>query len=310
MRNFEKQRNEFNHLIYDKEILNIVVVPDALAAKVAEKAGFKAVFCAGYATSASTLGLPDRGILDFGEMYQKVKEIVAAVDIPVFVDGDTGYGDPENVARTIRCYEAAGAAGIFLEDQVWPKRCGHMAGKSVVPTEELEEKLRVAAAARRHDNFLIMSRTDSRQMYGLDEAINRSKRYKAAGADMIFIEAPESIAEMKIIADTFPDTPLMANMIEDGATPMATTKELEEIGFSFVVHPCALTYAQTYADEEVLTELHDTGRTTKTQKQMVTFDKFNHFVGLDELNQCDNQYSAEAMTDTLALIADKMKEEA
>ncbi|MBW1605867.1 oxaloacetate decarboxylase [Lactobacillus sp. Sy-1] len=295
MRDYSEKRAAFKHLIYDSKILSMAVAPDALAAKIAEQTGFKAVFVAGYATSASTLGLPDRGILDFGQMLQKLKEIIDAVNIPVFVDGDTGYGDIENVARTVRCYEAAGAAGIFLEDQVWPKRCGHMAGKSVVPAAELAAKIKMASAARRHDDFLIMSRTDARQMNGLQNAIDRSKLYQHSGADMVFIEAPQSKAELATIAAEFPDTPLMANMIEDGATPMLPIEELEAMGYSFVVHPTALTYANAYADKAVLKELHDLGRTDKTKQHMVTFNDFNQLVGLDSLNDLEKRYSAQPM---------------
>ncbi|UQS85949.1 isocitrate lyase/PEP mutase family protein (plasmid) [Nicoliella spurrieriana] len=295
MRNYNQQRNEFQRLINDHQILSMAVAPDALSAKIAEQVGFKAIFVAGYATAASSRSLPDRGILDFGEMLSKLREIIAAVNIPVFVDGDTGYGDCENVARTIRAYESAGAAGIFLEDQVWPKRCGHMAGKSVVPASELIAKIETAVATRRHANFTIMSRTDARQVYGLENAIERSRSYQAAGADMIFIEAPKSTAELETIAKAFPNTPLMANMIEDGATPMTSVNELEEMGYSMVVHPTALTYAHAYADRDFLTELYQLGKTEQTKEHMVTFNDFNQFVGLDKLNQIEHEYSKAPM---------------
>ncbi|UQS86902.1 oxaloacetate decarboxylase [Nicoliella spurrieriana] len=299
MRDYDEKRTQFKKLTSGDRILSMVVAPDALAAKVAEKTGFKAIFVAGYATAASTRSLPDRGILDFGEMLSKLREIVATVDIPVFVDGDTGYGDTENVARTVRAYENAGAAGIFLEDQVWPKRCGHMAGKSVVPADELADKIKTAVKARRHSNFTIMSRTDARQMYGLEEAIKRSHQYQDAGADMIFIEAPQSKDELREIANEFPNTPLMANMIEDGATPMTSVDELKSMGYSIAVHPTALTYAHAYADKEFLQELHTVGRTEKTKQHMVTFNDFNDFVGLNDLNTIEQKYSKAPMQDML-----------
>jgi len=296
MKTFADKRTTFNKLLTAPEILSMAVAPDALAARVAESVGFKAVFCAGYATSASTLALPDRGILDFGQMLHKLREIVAAVNVPVFADADTGYGDTENVARTVRSFEAAGAAGLFIEDQVWPKRCGHMAGKSVVPAEELAAKIQAAVAARKHQDFLIMSRTDARQVNGLQDALDRSKLYRQAGADIVFVEAPQSVDELKTIAKTFPETPLMSNMIEDGETPLLTAKQLQDIGFSFTVHPNALTYAHAYADRELLSELATTGKTAKSRAHMIAFNDFNHFVGLEKLNALEAEYAPEKMT--------------
>ncbi|MFC6169524.1 isocitrate lyase/PEP mutase family protein [Loigolactobacillus jiayinensis] len=295
MKKFTQMRQQFRQAVFGEQVVNMVVAPDSLAAKVAQQQGFKAIFAAGYATSASNLAMPDRGIADFGIMLNKCREIVNAVDIPVFADADTGYGDLANVQRTVRNYEAIGAAGLFLEDQTWPKRCGHMAGKSVVPQAEMVAKIKTAAAARRHDDFLIMSRTDARAVYDLDTAIARSKAYHAAGADLVFIEAPRSVAELKQIAAAFPEVPLMANMIEDGATPLLSSSELQQLGFSIVVHPTALTYAQTYADEQVLHELATQGTTSQSKAAMVTFDRFNQFVGLDQVNQLEARYAPEQM---------------
>lgn len=295
MKKFNQMRQQFQQAVFGTQVVNMVVAPDSLAAKVAQQQGFKAIFAAGYATSASNLAMPDRGLADFGIMLNKCREIVNAVDIPVFADADTGYGDLANVRRTVRSYEAIGAAGLFLEDQTWPKRCGHMAGKSVVPQAEMVAKIEAAAAARQHDDFLIMSRTDARAVYDLETAIARSQAYHAAGADLVFIEAPRSVAELKQIAAAFPDVPLMANMIEDGATPLLSSTELQELGFSIVVHPTALTYAQTYADEQVLHELATAGTTMQSKAAMVTFDRFNQFVGLDEINQLEARYAPEQM---------------
>lgn len=295
MKKFNQMRQQFQQAVFGTQVVNMVVAPDSLAAKVAQQQGFKAIFAAGYATSASNLAMPDRGLADFGIMLNKCREIVNAVDIPVFADADTGYGDLANVRRTVRSYEAIGAAGLFLEDQTWPKRCGHMAGKSVVPQAEMVAKIEAAAAARQHDDFLIMSRTDARAVYDLETAIARSQAYHAAGADLVFIEAPRSVAELKQIAAAFPDVPLMANMIEDGATPLLSSTELQELGFSIVVHPTALTYAQTYADEQVLHELATAGTTMQSKAAMVTFDRFNQFVGLDEVNQLEARYAPEQM---------------
>lgn len=291
----ERMRQNFKKAVASGKIVRMMVAPDALAAKIAEKMGAQALFSAGYATSASALAMPDRGVTDFGISLTRTQEIIDAVDIPVFADADTGYGDLENVRRTVENYEAIGAAGLFIEDQVWPKFCGHMEGKQVEPTEVLEAKIRVAVRSRHHDDFLIMARTDARAIYGLNEAIERSRRYQAAGADLIFIEAPQSVAELEKIHRAFPDTPLMANMIEDGKTPLTATEELERLGFNIVAHPTALTYAQTYAEEKLLEVLQKDGTTTAFKDQMITFPRFNEFIGLNEVNERDAEYTPEKM---------------
>lgn len=291
----ERMRKQFKNHIYLGKALQLPVAPDALAAKIAEKLGFDAVFSAGYATSASAFAMPDRGVTDFGKSLERTRDIINAVDIPVFADSDTGYGDLENVRRTVENYEAIGAAGIFIEDQVWPKRCGHMSGKMVEPTETLEEKIKVAVAARKNDDFLIMSRTDARTVYDLEEAIERSRRYKAAGADLIFIESPRSFEEFEEIHEAFPDTFMMANMIEGGLTPLTKTAELEKLGFNIIVYPTALTYAQAYTEKNLLQTLLDEGTTENYQDKMITFDEFNDFIGLDEVNQRDSAYAPENM---------------
>ncbi|QGG61915.1 carboxyvinyl-carboxyphosphonate phosphorylmutase [Loigolactobacillus bifermentans] len=292
----EQMRYQFKTEVMSGHIVRMVVAPDALAAKIAEQAGAQAIFSAGYATSASTLAMPDRGISDFSMALERCREIINATNIPVFADADTGYGDLDNVRRTVENYEAIGACGIFIEDQVWPKRCGHMAGKKVEPTEVLEAKIRAAKAARKHDDFLIMSRTDARAVYGLADAIDRSRRYQAAGADLIFIEAPQSVAELEQIHAAFPQTPLMANMIEGGKTPLTTAADLEQLGFNIVVHPTAMTYTQAYAEEQLLQTLQHDGTTTAAEAQMITFNKFNQFVGLNQVNTREAQYAPENMT--------------
>lgn len=292
MKKFDQLRNQFDIAVHTKnQITDMIVAPDSLSARIAEKLGFKAIFAAGYATSASNLAMPDRGIVDFSIMLNKCREIINAVDIPAFADADTGYGDLDNIRRTVRNYEAIGAAGIFLEDQKWPKPCGHMAGKSVETADVLAEKISAAVSERKNKNFLIMSRTDARAVYGLEDAINRSRQYLAAGADLIFIEAPQSIDELKEISKVFPDTPLMANMIEGGATPMLTSEELCDLGFKIVVHPTALTYAHTYATEQLLSNLKEEGTAIRQENKMITFERFNNFIGLNEVNQREQQYA-------------------
>ncbi|MFD1485170.1 oxaloacetate decarboxylase [Lacticaseibacillus baoqingensis] len=296
----QRMRQAFQQMVLGPEIIKMFVAPDALGAKIAQRNGADAVFAAGYATAAADLALPDRGIADFGMMLEKCRQIVNAIDIPVFADADTGYGDLENVTRTVASYEQIGAAGIFLEDQTWPKRCGHMANKAVEPTAVLEAKLRRAVATRKHDDFLIMARTDARAVYDLDEAIARSKRYQAAGADLIFIEAPRSRAELQQIRAAFPDTPLMANMIEGGQTPLTATAELKQLGFRIVVYPTAMTYATAYAEEHLVQTMIKSGTTAGFADRMMTFDHFNHFIGLEDVNAREALYSPEKMRAELA----------
>lgn len=289
----DRMRAQFNRMVHEPQIISMVACPDSLSAKIAERTGFRAVFQAGYTTSASELAMPDRGLADFGMMVNRAREIVNCVDIPVFADADTGYGNLLNVERTVRCYESIGAAGLFLEDQKWPKRCGHMDGKAVISMEEMIEKIRVAAASRMHRDFLIMSRTDARAIYGLDEAVRRSRAYHEAGADMVFIEAPQNIAELKAISGAFPDVPLMANMIEHGKTPLMTADELQDLGFRIMVHPTALVYAQAFAEEQLLKELYTKKTTAGFMDRLVPFDQFNHFIGLEEVNMLEKRYTSE-----------------
>src|SRR5438034_7623726 len=200
---------------------SIIVMPgvfDALSARIAQHVRFDAMFQTGYGSSASLLGMPDFGFLNAGETVDNARRIIRAVDLPVIVDADTGYGNPLNVWRLVQDLESLGAAGIFLEDQIWPKRCGHMIGKDVIPKDEYLPKLKAAIEARKSKDFVIVARTDARAPIGLDEAIERGKAYKKVGADVIFVEAPRSIEELKKVAEEI-DAPLVANMIEDGVTP-------------------------------------------------------------------------------------------
>ena len=205
-------------------------VYDALSAKIASRAGFEVIFITGYSLSATLLGEPDFGLLTQSEVVSAAQRICSVVDTPVIVDADTGYGNAINVMRTVQELIRAGAGGMFLEDQVWPKRCGHMKGKQVIPLEEHLKKIKAAVEAKGDNDFYIVARTDSRQALGLDEAIKRGRSFKAAGADAVFIEAPESKQEMKEISRQVPG-PLVANMLERGVTPLMGPKELKELGF-------------------------------------------------------------------------------
>jgi methylisocitrate lyase len=271
----------------------IIVLPgvfDALSARIAEQVGFDAMFQTGYGSSAALLGMPDFGFLNAGETLENARRIISAVSAPVLVDADTGYGNPLNVWRLVRDLENLGASGIFLEDQIWPKRCGHMAGKEVISKDDYMPKLRSALEARRSRDFIIVARTDARAPLGLEEAIERGKAYKKAGADVIFVEAPRTVQELKQVADQI-DAPLVANMIEDGVTPTLPAQELLKLGYRIAVFPLSALYSATYAMREVLTELKQTGATKRTKKMMVTFKDFNRFVDLKKYMDLEEKYS-------------------
>jgi len=252
--------------------------------------GFDAMFQTGYGSSAALLGMPDFGFLNAGETVDNARRIIRAVKVPVLVDADTGYGNPLNVWRLVQDLESLGAAGIFLEDQIWPKRCGHMIGKDVIPKDEYLPKLKAAIEARKSKDFVIVARTDARAPIGLDEAIERGKAYKKVGADVIFVEAPRSIEELKKVAEEI-DAPLVANMIEDGVTPTLSAQELLNLGYRMAVFPLSALYSATYAMRQVLTELKKTGATRVTRKMMVTFKDFNRFVDLDKYMNLEKRYT-------------------
>jgi len=274
----------------ENEIIVLPGVFDALSARIAQQVGFDAMFQTGYGSSAALLGMPDFGFLNAGETLDNARRIIRAVNVPVLVDADTGYGNPLNVWRLVQDLESLGAAGIFLEDQVWPKRCGHMVGKDVIPKDDYLPKLKAAIEARKSKDFLIVARTDARAPMGLEEAIERGKAYRKAGADVIFVEAPRSIEELKRVANEI-DAPLVANMIEDGVTPTMPAQELLKLGYRIAVFPLSALYSATYAMREVLTELKKTGETKQTRKMMVTFKDFNQFVDLDKYMDLEKRYT-------------------
>src|SRR3954451_22936934 len=204
---------------------------DRLSARLIERAGFPAVYMTGFGASASLLGRPDVGLLSFAEMAGHARRLVQAVDVPVIADADDGYGNPLNVMRTVREYEAAGVAALHIEDQVAPKRCGHMEGKAVIDTADMVEKVRAAVEARRSPELVIIARTDARAVEGLDAALERARRYREAGADMLFVEAPESEEEVAAVAEAFPDTPLLFNWVDGGRTPPLGLDRIRGLGF-------------------------------------------------------------------------------
>ena len=277
-------------LLYDNS--KPLVVPgvyDAIGARIAQKVGFKAMFQTGYGTSATLLGMPDYGFVGAAETVENAHRICSSVSVPVIVDADTGYGNPLSVWKVVKELESAGASGIFLEDQKWPKRCGHMAGKEVVPKEEYVEKLRAALDARKSKDFIIVARTDARAPEGLDAAIERGLQYRKVGADAVFVEAPKSVAEMKRIGKSI-DAPLVANMIEGGRTPLLSAKILHKMGFKLILYPLSILYANTFASIQILRELRKSGTTSRLKKNLVAFDQFNDIVDLPKYKKMENKY--------------------
>ena len=271
-----------------------IVVPgvfDAIGAKIAQKVGFPAMFQTGYGTSATLFGMPDYGFVGPTETVENARRICNAVSVPVIVDSDTGYGNALSVWKLVKELESAGASGIFLEDQRWPKRCGHMSGKEVIRKEEYAEKLQAALDARSSKDFIIVARTDARATEGLDKAIERGLYYKKIGADVIFVEAPKSIQEMKKIGKSI-KAPLVANMIEGGATPLSSSKKLHDMGFKIILYPLSILFANTYASLEILKELKKTGTTSKFNKKLVSFDQFNDLVELPKFRKLETRYSS------------------
>jgi 2,3-dimethylmalate lyase len=259
----------------DKPLL-LPLAHDALAARLIERAGFDAYAIGGFPLVGSRYGLPDIGLVGLGEMSAGVRDIAAASRLPVLVDGDDGYGDAKNVTHTIRTYEQLGAAAILLEDQVAPKRCGHMAGKSVVPADAMTTKLRAAAAARTAGIFLI-ARTDARSVHGLDDALRRAELYLKNGADGVFIEAPESLEELARIGSEFRHVPQMANMLEGGRTPLASPTELFRMGFSIVAYPTTLIFRVARTIERALADLK--AERTTFAGDRVDFEAFKDIIG-------------------------------
>jgi len=287
-----KKTTLFKKLVLDGEILILPGAYDALSAKIVEQAGFKAVTLGGYPTSASLLAKPDVSLLTLTEMVNQARYIAESVNIPLFVDGDTGHGNVTNVARTVKLFENAGVAGLFIEDQVFPKRCGHMEGKQVIMTEEMIAKIKAAVDARMDDDLMLMARTDSLAVYGIDEAIERGNRFAEAGADIIFIEAPPSVEDMRRICREV-KAPMSANMVEGGKTPILTAKELQRIGYSIVTFPLSALYAAAWGVRMVMEELATRGTTAGTMDKMITFSDFNQLVGLEDIRATERRYYEE-----------------
>jgi 2,3-dimethylmalate lyase len=267
-------------------------VYDTLSAKIAQRVGFPMAFISGYSVAATAIGEPDLGLLTQTEMIERARRVCMSVALPVIVDADTGYGNPLNVYRTVNELIAAGAAGCFLEDQVWPKRCGHMRGKRVVAREEYAQKIRAAADARAGRDFFIVARTDALAAHGMDEAVRRVTAAREAGADASFIEAPGSLEQLAEIGHRAP-APNVANMLEGGRTPVLERQALAEMGFHLILYPLAGLFAAAHALETIYTRVRDTGTTLGAEESLMAFQRFNDLIGVDEKYALAERFGAE-----------------
>ena len=288
-----RRTTRLKELIAAPRILVMPGVHDALGARIAEAAGFDAITQGGYSATATLLGAPDSSQLSLTEMASMYERLAEATSLPILADADTGFGNVTNVARTVRLYERAGVAGLFIEDQVFPKRCGHMAGKAVVPTAEWIAKLRSALDARTDPDFVVMARTDALAVHGVDEAIERAQIAREAGADLLFVEAPTDVDQMRRICREVPG-PCLANNVEAGRSPVLPASELEAIGYAAVVFPVAATYAVAHALRDLFATIRRTGTTADAQARLTTFDAFNELVGLSPQRRREAMLTDEA----------------
>ena len=282
-------RSKLKQMLEATEILVAPGAHDALTAKIIEQVGFTAIYMTGYGQAASHLGQPDVGLLTMSEMVRRAANFVEAVSLPVIADGDTGFGNALNVQRTVREYEKAGVAAIQLEDQVTPKKCGHMVGRQIVAKEEMVGKIKAAVDARQDEDLVIIARTDARTNHGIEEAISRGLAYQEAGADLIFIESPETKAEMILINQEIKGLTL-ANMVEGGRTPLLKNRALEEIGHNLVIYPTASVYVMTKAMLELMRHLKVEKTTVNYLDEMIPFEEFNSIIGLDQVRDKEHKY--------------------
>ncbi len=277
-----KSTSELRRLLAQPGIIRSLGAHDVFTALIVERMGFESVFVGGFGTSASLLGLPDLSFLSLSEMADSLRRMTARVGVPVIGDGDTGHGDLHNVQHTVQSFEAAGAAGVILEDQVMPKRCGHFPHKEVIPTSEMVRKIETAVRAKTDPDFVIFARTDARQVHGLDDAIDRVNRCCSAGADIAFIEAPQSLEELEEIPRRV-DYPLFANMLTGGTTPLASTKELEDLGYKLVVCPIESLLLTGAAMMKLCQTWKEEGRVDGlVSREGLSFDQVKELLGVDD----------------------------
>ena len=290
-----RRTTRLKQLIAAPEILVMPGVHDALGARLVEAAGFSAATAGGYSATATLLGRPDSSQLSLTELSEMYSRLCDATALPLLADADTGFGNVTNVARTVQLYEKAGVAGLFIEDQVFPKRCGHMAGKAVVPPADWLAKIKAALDARVDQDFVIMARTDALAVNGLDDAIERAQLAREAGADLLFIEAPTDVAQMRRICAEV-SGPCLANNIETGLSPLLPARELEAIGYAVVVFPVAATYAVAHALRDLFATIRRTGSTADFLPRLLAFDEFNELVGLSSQRRREAEWQTYANT--------------
>lgn len=271
---------------------HLVIAPgvfEMVSAKIADRMGFEALYMTGYGTVASYLGLPDAGLATYTDMVNRVAQFTSITQTPFICDGDTGYGGLLNVMHTVRGYEAAGACAIQLEDQEFPKKCGHMLGRRVIPVADMVDKIQVAVQTRNDPNFLIIARTDARTTLGLDEALRRAERYARAGADVLFVESPESVDEMERIGRSF-DLPLVANMVEGGRTPVLPYEQLKSIGYGLAIFPATAFLAAGAAMQSVFQSLLEDKSSAQVKTPLYNFQDFSSLMGFDWVGTFDRSF--------------------
>ena len=278
-------------LIAGRETIVAPGAYDALTARIIEQAGFPAVYMTGFGATASLLGRPDVGLLTMSEMVDNARRMARAIDVPLIADADTGYGNPLNVIRTVQEYERAGVSAIHIEDQVTPKKCGHMENKQVVAAAEMVEKVHAAVEARTSPDFLIVARTDARAVEGLDSALRRARMYREAGADVLFVEAPQSESEVAQVAVELADAPLLFNFAEGGKTPPIPLDRLRDLGYRIVIFPIGALLAATTAVQKLAAEIQDRGTPVALLSGMISFTEFNQMIGLSEIQQLERRFS-------------------
>ena len=287
MKNQRSFRQALDRAVAEKRLLVIPGAYDALSALLIERADFDCMFVGGFPVAGARYGVPDIGLAGFTDIASAVRDIIAATDVPVLVDIDDGYGDVKNAVHTVQTYERMGASAVFLEDQAWPKRCGHMAGKKVVPAEVMEAKIKATMAERLDPETLICVRTDARAVLGLDEALRRAERYIKAGAEAIFVEAPESVAELERVAKSF-DVPQFANPLVGGRTPILSIKEFEELGFNAICFGLETIMHAAKAMQTVLADMRS--GTFALRDKGMSFEEFKSVVRYDKWDGIDNLY--------------------
>jgi 2-methylisocitrate lyase-like PEP mutase family enzyme len=284
------QRTLFNQRLGQSGLIVAPGIYEMVSLRLADRMNFDALYMTGYGTVASLLGLPDAGLATYTEMVGRVSAMAGMAKTPLIADGDTGYGGLLNVRHTVRGYEAAGAVAIQLEDQEFPKKCGHTPGRRVIPMEDMVKKIEVAAATRTDPNFKIIARTDARTTLGLDEALRRGEAYAKAGADILFIESPESVDEMARIGKTFPNHPLIANMVEKGRTPVLSKGELEQLGYKIAIFPVTALLASVQAMTKVYEQFKETGSSVNNPVELYDFSDLSKLMGFEDVWEFEKRY--------------------